>query len=134
VVALPESLPKIHWDQYKTRIAVPGMVDEFQKQYEALNVPYPANTYLEAINAKEKQVMSDVKEFCRQSDIRIASHKEELKRWENMVPLTEMTLEEFAEEFPEHAINLEKPTFWPHNPESQIGYVPEGGEEDKGGH
>lgn len=36
-------------------------------------------------------------------------------------PFDNMTLEEFADFFPENAINfVEDPTFWPHTPEEQI--------------
>ena len=41
VNSLPESSPKIDFATYKSKIAVPGMVDEFQKKYEALQIPYP---------------------------------------------------------------------------------------------
>lgn len=41
VNSLPESAPKIAFDGYKSKIPVAGMVDEFQKKYEGLQIPYP---------------------------------------------------------------------------------------------
>ncbi len=44
VSALPEKSPAIDFNNYKTKIAVPGMVDDFQKKYESLQIPYPKDT------------------------------------------------------------------------------------------
>ena len=44
VSVLPDSLPKIDFDSYKGRITVPGMVEDFQKKYESLAIPYPQDT------------------------------------------------------------------------------------------
>lgn len=39
----PESVPAIDWAKYKQ--AIPGnLVDNFQKEYESLKVPYPPDT------------------------------------------------------------------------------------------
>jgi F-type H+-transporting ATPase subunit d len=43
VNSLPESLPAIDFDMYKTKVAVPGMVETFEKSYSGLQVPYPAD-------------------------------------------------------------------------------------------
>jgi F-type H+-transporting ATPase subunit d len=54
-LANPEAAPKIDWAYYKTRVAVPGMVETFQKQYEALKIPYPADTVTSQVEAQEKE-------------------------------------------------------------------------------
>ena len=41
VTSLPEKAPAIDFNSYKSKIAVAGMVDDFQKKYEALDIPYP---------------------------------------------------------------------------------------------
>merc|ERR1712111_68615 len=41
VNSLPESAPKLDFATYKSKIAVAGMVDNFAKKYEALEIPYP---------------------------------------------------------------------------------------------
>ena len=43
VNALPAAAPKIDFETYKSKVAVAGMVDDFQKKYEALDIPYPAD-------------------------------------------------------------------------------------------
>ena len=50
VNALPEAAPKIDFDAYRSRIAVPGMVDDFQKKYEALQIPYPKDNATAAVS------------------------------------------------------------------------------------
>ncbi|XP_053630926.2 ATP synthase subunit d, mitochondrial [Cherax quadricarinatus] len=105
------------------------MVDDFQKQYEALQIPYPADTVSGKIAEIEKQAAAETEVFIKESEARIVKLKEELVRWEKMIPYEQMTMEEFAEQFPDDAINLEKPTLWPHTPEDQPGYVPKEGAE-----
>ncbi|XP_045616309.1 ATP synthase subunit d, mitochondrial [Procambarus clarkii] len=129
VLSLPETIPKIQFAAYQARIDVPGMVDNFKKQYEALEVPYPADTVSGQITEIEKQAAAETEVFVKQSEARIVKLKEELVKWENMVPFEQMTMEEYAEQFPDEAINLDKPTLWPHTPEEQIGYVPKDGTE-----
>ena len=51
VSVLPDSLPKIDFDSYKGRITVPGMVEDFQKKYEGLAIPYPADTMSAAVSS-----------------------------------------------------------------------------------
>lgn len=41
VNSLPEAAPKIAFDGYKAKIPIAGMVDDFQKKYEGLQIPYP---------------------------------------------------------------------------------------------
>ena len=58
MLSLPETAPKIDFAAYKARITVPGMVEEFQKQYEALKVPYPADTVSSKVDEVQKQAVS----------------------------------------------------------------------------
>lgn len=61
VISLPESVPAINFAAYKARIPVAGMVDNFEKEYEALKVPYPEDTVSQQIAEVEGQAVS---EFC----------------------------------------------------------------------
>lgn len=54
----PEAVPKIDWALYKKNIAMPGLVDKFQKDYETYSVPYPADKYTSLIEAKEKELVT----------------------------------------------------------------------------
>lgn len=58
MVANPESPPKIDWSYYKKNVTTPGLVDQFQKQYDALSIPYPADKYTAEIESEEKQVVT----------------------------------------------------------------------------
>ena len=42
VNSLPAALPAIDFGNY-SKVTVPGMVDNFQKQYAALQIPYPSD-------------------------------------------------------------------------------------------
>ncbi|XP_066987537.1 ATP synthase subunit d, mitochondrial [Macrobrachium rosenbergii] len=123
VLSLPEASPKINFAEYKARIAIPGMVDEFQKQYDALKIPYPADTVSSEIDAVEKEAAAEVQGFIKASNDRIATLQADLVRWEGMIPYDQMTMEEWAEAFPEQSISATNPTMWPHLPEDQPGYV-----------
>lgn len=47
-------MPKIDWGFYKKQVAVPGMVESFQKQFESLSVPYPQDTYTAQLDEQVK--------------------------------------------------------------------------------
>jgi len=55
VLANPEKPPAIDWATYQSKVAVPGLVDSFKKQYEALQVPYPADKVSPQIDAQAKE-------------------------------------------------------------------------------
>ena len=50
VNSLPEQAPKIDFAAYKNKIAVAGMVEDFQKKYEALDIPYPKDTISSSVS------------------------------------------------------------------------------------
>lgn len=54
----PENPPKIDWSFYKSRVPVAGMVDNFQKQYEAYKIPYPSDNITAQIAEQEKEAVS----------------------------------------------------------------------------
>ena len=64
--------------------------------------------------------MVKVKSFVDQSNQRIAKYEETLKRWATVLPFDQMTLEDYADAFPEQAWNPAKPTWWPHDADSQL--------------
>lgn len=57
MVASPEAPPKIDWAYYKKNIPIAGLVDKFQKEYDAFKVPYPTDKYTSLIETHEKQVV-----------------------------------------------------------------------------
>ena len=53
----PEKPHAINWDFYRKTVAVPGLVDSFQKQYEAMSVPYPKDTMSASIDKREREMV-----------------------------------------------------------------------------
>lgn len=124
VAANPAQSPKIDWAQYKGRVATAGIVDSFQKAYEALKIPYPQDTVSGQVDQLRTQSQQAIAEFAKESAARIATHESEITRLKGLLPYNQMTLEDFYDAHPELALDpLKNPTFWPHDEESQPGYV-----------
>merc|ERR1712038_883712 len=77
LAALPESLPKIDFANYKAKIAVAGMVDDFQKKYDALKIPYPQDTYTSSIDSEASSLKADYAKFVDESKKRIVGIQQE---------------------------------------------------------
>lgn len=77
------------------------MVESFQKQYEALKVPYPADTLSSQIDAQEVQVKADIASFTKESLERISKHQASIKHLESLLPYDQMTMEDYRDAFPE---------------------------------
>ncbi|KAJ9576997.1 hypothetical protein L9F63_006434 [Diploptera punctata] len=120
MMANPEKPPKIDWAFYKAHVPVAGMVDDFQKKFDALQIPFPADNVTPLIDQQEKEVMKSVEEFVRSSNGRIAEYDAEATRLKGLIPYEQMTMEDFKDNFALDPLN--KPTFWPHTPEEQLGY------------
>jgi len=86
---------------YKSKIAVPGLVDSFQKHYEALKVPYPANKVAPLIEAQKARVEVVIKDFVAESNKQIAVGESQLNLLNSILPYDQMTLDEYAEAFPD---------------------------------
>ena len=56
--AHPEEPTPIDWKFYRKSISKPGLVDSFQKQYEALSIPYPKDTESAPLEVKQKEMVS----------------------------------------------------------------------------
>ncbi|KAJ8958121.1 hypothetical protein NQ318_006050 [Aromia moschata] len=123
VFANPEKAPAIDWAFYKERVPIAGMVDDFQKQYGALTIPFPPDTISSQLDAQEKEIKADVEKFKADSNARIAEYKKQLAHLASLIPYDQMTMEDFRDAYPEQAIDpLNKPSFWPHTPEEQLDY------------
>lgn len=61
--------------------------------------------------------------FIAASENRIKEAEAKIAKWDDVLPYEEMTLEDVKDMFPDQALDpLNKPTFWPHNPEEQLDY------------
>merc|ERR1712038_1996327 len=62
--SLPEQLPAIDWAVYKERVA-PAIVDDFQKKYEALQIPSPKDTVGASISAQAQEQQTGIRKVCQ---------------------------------------------------------------------
>lgn len=119
VLANPAESPKIDWAAYKSKIPNAALVESFQKSYEALKIPYPADTLSAQVEENRKKATEMIATFKRESEQRIAEHSKEMERIKALLPYDQMTMEDFADAHPELALDpLNNPTFWPHDEET----------------
>jgi F-type H+-transporting ATPase subunit d len=92
------------------------LVDDFQKRYEALQIPFPKDTLSATIEQQGVQQKADYETFVKNSKARIVDINADLAKWEAMMPVEEMNLEEALEYVP-HMLgyNPNKPSLWPHD-------------------
>lgn len=57
MLASPAEPLKIDWASYKKTVAVPGLVDTFEKAYAAVKIPYPEDKYTTLIDKNEKAIV-----------------------------------------------------------------------------
>lgn len=121
VTANPEAPPAINWTHYEKSIAIPGLVQTFKSQYEGMKIAYPADSYTKQVESQEVEAKKEIEQFVKASEARIAAYKKEIDHLKSLLPFDQMTLEDFRDAFPDQALDaINKPTFWPHNPEEQI--------------
>lgn len=97
----PEVAPKIDWAFYKSRVAVPGLVDSFQKNYEALKISYPTDTLSASVDAQSKQVKSEIDQFKNASQERAVAHKKSIEHLQSLLPFDQMTMEDYRDSYPD---------------------------------
>lgn len=103
------------------------MVDNFQKQYEALKVPYPADTLSAQVDQQKAAALKEIEAFVSASKARIAETEKSIAHLKAMLPYNQMTMEDYRDAFPEEALDpINRPTFWPHTPEDQLENNPKG--------
>ncbi|KAH8417460.1 hypothetical protein KR222_000391 [Zaprionus bogoriensis] len=123
VLANPENPPKIDWAYYKRLVPVAGLVDGFQKQYEGLTVPYPKDNFSSQVDSEIEASKTEIAEYKKASEGRIKSYEKEIGHLKSLLPYDQMTMEDYRDAFPDSALDpINKPTFWPHTPEEQVGY------------
>lgn len=124
VLANPEQAPKIDWDHYRKLVPIAGMVDSFQKQYDAVKIPYPTDNVTPQVEAQAKETKAEIDSFKSASNQRIAALQKEIDHLKSLLPFEQMTMEDYRDSFPDLALDpINRPTFWPHTPEEQVGYV-----------
>ena len=97
----------------------PGMVDDFQKKYEALKIPYPQDKYTSSIESEGASLKSEYVKFVDESKARIVGIQKDQAKWEAMMPIEEMNLEEALDAgLTKYVVDVNVPddqkSFWPH--------------------
>ncbi|XP_055920024.1 ATP synthase subunit d, mitochondrial-like [Eupeodes corollae] len=126
LLILKKDAPVIDWEYYRQNVRSKNVpiVNELEKQYKSFCVPYPEDIYAKKFDELKAIVEVEVAEFIKQSNQRIAKYEERIATLKSMLPYDQMTWEDYCNLCPEEAPDfLNKPTFWPHNKEEQIGYV-----------
>jgi len=115
---LPEALPAINFAAYKGKVDA-AMVEDFEKKYGALAIPYPKDSAAADIAAEEAKQVAAYNKHVAESQARAETVSAELAKWEAMMPIEDMNLEEAIVAVP-HLVpnhNPDKPGFWPFNKE-----------------
>ena len=97
----------------------PGMVDDFQKKYDALKIPYPQDKYTSSIESEGASLKSEYVKFVDESKARIVGIQKDQAKWEAMMPIEEMNLEEALDAgLTKYVVDVNVPddqkSFWPH--------------------
>ncbi|KPP57503.1 ATP synthase subunit d, mitochondrial-like [Scleropages formosus] len=120
LASLPEKPPSIDWSYYRSAVAKAGMVDEFEKKFNALKVPQPVDTQTASIDLQEQEANKSAAAHVEASKARITQYEKELEKFKNMIPYDQMTIDDMNELFPETKLDKEKYPYWPHRPISEL--------------
>ncbi|KAJ7989963.1 hypothetical protein DPEC_G00309920 [Dallia pectoralis] len=116
LASLPVKPVTIDWSFYKTNVALPGMVAEFESKFTALTIPEPKDTATAEINAQEAESNKSATTYIQASRARIAAYEKELEKLRNMVPFDQMTVDDLNDVFPETKLDKQKYPYWPNKP------------------
>ncbi|XP_003702762.1 ATP synthase subunit d, mitochondrial [Megachile rotundata] len=119
MMANPESPPAIDWAYYKKNISAPSLVEKFQKEYEALSIPYPADKYTSAIEAAEKESAKEIDQLKQNVDKEINVLQAEIADIKAMLPIQLMTAEDYCILYPDGTWSKENISLWPHSEDAQ---------------
>ncbi|XP_003389325.1 PREDICTED: ATP synthase subunit d, mitochondrial-like [Amphimedon queenslandica] len=107
----PDHLQPIDWSHYKDAIKKPGLVDDFQKQYSALKVPYPPDTFSEELTKKLERIEKRSLEAIKNAKETSEQLTKELEAIKAQKPLEEMTVDEYLADKPELKKKIDEDTY-----------------------
>ncbi|GFQ90749.1 ATP synthase subunit d, mitochondrial [Trichonephila clavata] len=114
LLSYPEKPPTIDFASYKARLPNLAMVDEFEKQFKAVKVPFPADKLTPLIEEQEKKIDGQIKLAQELADLNCKYYEKKLQWLKDMMPFDEMTLDDYKDYFPDPKLDVyETPNFWP---------------------
>jgi F-type H+-transporting ATPase subunit d len=66
-----------------------GLVDDFEKKFNALKIPVPEDKYTALVDAEEKEVVKNCAEFVSLSKVRVSEYVQQL---EKIIPFDQVTM------------------------------------------
>ena len=101
LAAYSEKPETIDWNFYKRNISLPGFVDSFQKQFEALKIPLPKDTASAAIEEQKKKNEVDALKVIEETKASVIVLEKELAAIKSQKPFEEMTIDEYLADKPD---------------------------------
>ncbi|XP_066291735.1 ATP synthase subunit d, mitochondrial-like [Branchiostoma lanceolatum] len=115
-LSTPEKPAAINFAFYKSRLANPALVDEFEQKFNAVKIPEPMDTYTAGLDEAQKKAQADVQKFIADSNARIKKYEEQASVYKSLPPTDLMTYDDVFAAFPEMKPDKEKYPIWPHKP------------------
>ncbi|ESP01380.1 hypothetical protein LOTGIDRAFT_203482 [Lottia gigantea] len=118
----PESLPKIDFTFYRNALGALPMIDQFEKSYSSIEVPYPKDkdNVIKALEEQEKLSAEKREQFKKEMVEKTKISQYVLDNIHLVPPPEEMNIEMYYYFFPERAIDPEnRPTVFPHTKSAQ---------------
>ncbi|XP_032774826.1 ATP synthase subunit d, mitochondrial-like [Rattus rattus] len=116
LASLSEKPPAIDWSYYRANVDKAGLVDDFEKKYNALKIPVPEDKYTALVDAEEKEDVKNYAQFVSGSQARVQEYEKQLEKIKSMIPFDQMTIDDLNEIFPETKLDKKYHPYWPHQP------------------
>ena len=112
VSSLPEKLPNIDWNYYKKFASDSKIVAEIEKAYSSLKIepPKAPSSALEELNALQKRQEETFSRFQQFARSYVSSIDEVKPKFEKMIPVKDMSLDEWFGTFPDWSWTPENPS------------------------
>ncbi|XP_039757915.1 ATP synthase subunit d, mitochondrial-like [Pararge aegeria] len=124
VQANPPEPPKINWEEYAKIVPVTGLVEKFKSEYAGVKIPYPEDKLSCKIDEQWKSLEPQIKSFCAEIQKDIDAAQKDIDKINALPKFDDITMEMLYDMSPQEAFDpVNRPTFWPHNPEEQPGYM-----------